>query len=621
MSVRIEDRVYRCPQDLAVTPTKLNRIIIVGSCLMAGWPDVVAKETPGCPSDFFLLNNAGELPSEPLHPIREYDFQLIQIPLRTVLPDSSYFRLSYHDRDAYEKLFEDARERMAQFLAAALRWNVEHGILTFVSNFLVPQQNAVGRLMPRYDLRNPVYLVERLNQELSELLSRCVNVFLFDYDQIMATFGRRHFQDDIYLHTGHASALTDGSYELDQQRLERTETPRSYYPTKVYEYMQYAWAELVAMYRTVQRTDEVKLVIVDIDDTLWRGVAAEETTADPALAMEGWPLGVIEALGCLKRRGVLLAIVSKNDEERVIPIWKRLVGNRLLLEDFAVRKIDWRPKADNIEEMLGELGLLPKSVVFIDDNPVERAAVKAAFPAIRTMGPTPYIWRRILLWSSETQVADITAESATRSEMVRAQVERETQRKQLTRQEFLNSLDLRVRLFTIDSLSHAQFARSLELINKTNQFNTTGKRWTLEEAMSFFAAGGQFYSFEAEDRFTHYGNIGVVVVQGTHLVQFVMSCRVLGMEVETAAIAGILRIGANGGAREYSATLRHTEANLPCRNLYQRCGFTSAGDETWRPTSTTILAFPSHILLSVETANGGARTLINPVFPARAEAG
>src|SRR5437762_11667216 len=120
----------------------------------------------------------------------------------------------------------------------------------------------------------------------------------------------------------------------------------------------------------------------------------------------------------LKQRGVLLGIVSKNDEDRARAIWQRIYGNLIRLEDFAVRKIKWQPKADNIEAILEEANLLPKSVVFVDDNPVERAAVKAAFPDIAGLGRNPYLWRRILLWAPETQVAAITTASAARTELV-----------------------------------------------------------------------------------------------------------------------------------------------------------------------------------------------------------
>ena len=138
--------------------------------------------------------------------------------------------------------------------------------------------------------------------------------------------------------------------------------------------------------------------------------------------------------------------------------------------------------------------------------------MKAAFPEIRVFGPNPLLCgRRILLWSAETQVSSITAESAARTEMVHAQVERERQRQQMSRQDFLASLSLAVNLIDIADMDHPGFPRVLELINKTNQFNTTGKRWTRRRCAPP-SPPGRNCAFEVEDRFPRYGLVGVIVV-------------------------------------------------------------------------------------------------------------
>jgi len=304
----------------------------------------------------------------------------------------------------------------------------------------------------------------------------------------------------------------------------------------------------------------------------------------------------------LKRRGILLGIVSKNDEERVRGIWQRIYRNLIRLDDFAVRKINWQPKADNVEAILAEVNLLPNSVVFIDDNPVERAAIKAAFPEMRVLGPNPYLWRRILLWAPETQVATITAESAARTDMVQKQVEREGQRKRLSRADFLASLEIRAALHEIASSSDGRFARTLELINKTNQFNTTGKRWNLQEFTGFFRDGGRCFVLDVTDCYTAYGIVGVLLASGNDIIQFVMSCRVVGMDIEIAAVAGVLQALAARGSGEAGAALIHTPANLLCRDLWERCGFAPAGADRYVRAADAPLAVPPHIELRVDTA-------------------
>jgi FkbH-like protein len=154
-----------------------------------------------------------------------------------------------------------------------------------------------------------------------------------------------------------------------------------------------------------------------------------------------------------------------------------------------------------------------------------------------------------------------------------------------------------VNLIDITDIDHPGFPRALQLINKTNQFNTTGKRWTKQECMPAVATGTRFIAFDVEDRFTGYGIVGVVVVRESHIVQFVMSCRVVGMEVEIAALSEILRAIHEGGFGSARASLEETELNLLCRDLYERCGFNGGGDEWIRPVMP-LLEKPSHIRIT-----------------------
>lgn len=596
----VGDAEFRCPADLAISDTAPKRVLVIGSCLSAAWPMVAESRHPGCVADHLLVNNIAQLPERMPAAPEAYDFHVIQIPLRQLMREGMYFSLPYSDPAAFERLFETVRARLADMLSEWLRWNQQHGILTFVCNFLVPQQNPLGRVLPRYDLRNFVYFIEKLNQALDEELQPYKNAYLFDLDQIVSTYGRRHFQDDAVWTIAHGAGLSDADWEEDQGRLEPLDKMSRYYPLMTGQFVHHAWTELLAMVRTIGQADMVKLVLVDLDDTLWRGVAAEE--AEPSsMSREGWPLGFAEALMFLKKRGVLLGIVSKNDEERVRGIWQRIYGNLIRLEDFAVRKINWQPKADNIEAILEEVNLLPKSVVFTDDNPVERAAVKAAFPEMRVLGPNPYLWRRILLWAPETQVAAITAESAARTEMVQKQVERETQKKRLSREDFLASLEVRASLGEIASTADPRFARTFELVNKTNQFNTTGKRWTQQEFAAFFRDGGRCFVLDVADRFTAYGLVGVLLVMRNDIVQFVMSCRVVGMDVEIAAVAGVLQAIRAPGVMEVGAGLVETPANLLCRDLWARCGFVAANPQAYRRDANLPLATPAHIALRLES--------------------
>ena len=211
----ISNAEYRCPTDLRLNETRLNRVMVIGSCLSGSWPEILESRHPGCVADHFLVNNSTVLPEAPPHPAEEYDFHVVQIHLRKIMREHEYFRLADADPAAAARLFETARGRLSDWLAELMRWNQAHGILTFVCNFLVPQQNPMGRLLPRYDLRNFVHFVEKLNEALAEEVRRYNNAYFFDVDQILSTYGRRYFQDDAVWTIAHGAALSDGDWEED----------------------------------------------------------------------------------------------------------------------------------------------------------------------------------------------------------------------------------------------------------------------------------------------------------------------------------------------------------------------------------------------------------------------
>ena len=583
---------YLAPDDLTVTEAHPKRIAMIGSCLLDQWR-LHERNPSGCAVDFFLINNMARLPALDREQIRAWDFQLVQLPLRGVLQDHPFWRLAYGDVEGHRALLERAKQTIDAFLAVQTTWNREHGLLTFVCNFLVPQKNPDGALFPRHDLRNPQYVVQQLNEHLERAVRASPNAYVLDLDQIASILGKRSLQDDTLLQLAHGALMDPWGY--NSGRLEPLFPMTDYYGLSARaEFVDAVWAELVSMYRTVRQLDPVKLVVVDLDDTLWHGVSGDMADVGPEM-ISNWPLGLAEALMFLKRRGVLLAVCSQNEERRIREIWPKIFGPRMSLDDFAAVAVNWRPKAENMTAMLRELNLLARNVVFIDDNPVERAAMRQAFPEMRILGRHPYYLRRVLLWSSETQVVSVTEESARRTEMVQAQLSREAQRSAMSRNEFLARAAPRAALFELRSAEHPRFARCLELINKTNQFNTTGERRTREEIEDLFREGGTLFFFEAADAFAIYGLVGVVLVRGAAIEQWAMSCRVLGYGLEEAVMARLVERLRRDAPVAVTGRLVETAQNFPCRDLFSRTGFTAAGGGLWRLPDTATLAVPAHV--------------------------
>jgi len=584
---RAEMSSFYVPSDLSVTPLRIGRVMLLGGCMFSGWQEVLRGTHPEVAVEHAPFDYSGAFSGAD----EACDMRLVHLPLRYLYPEAIVMQARYDDLASYEQALARAFRTLRRLIGGLSGASRDRP--TFFLNYPMPQRSAMGRLMPRYDPRNPSFYIQRLNRQLSDLADEYPGGHILDLEQIAGAFGRRFVQDDAFWLFGHGGMIGDFDAERDGGRLEQSLPLSQVYSFDVEGFIAEAWQEAFAMLRTLRGIDRVKMICIDLDDTLWRGVLAEAEldAIDPGI-VEGWPMGFAEALMILKQRGILLAIISKNDEQRAGQIMERLFVGRLTMQDFAIRKINWRPKSENMAEAIREANILPEAVVYIDDNPVERAAMKMALPQVRTLEAPHIDWRRILLWSPETQVAAISSESAARTKMVQAQVVRERDRAEMQSDDFLVQLGVVIALRTIESDADAQFPRALELVNKTNQFNTTGARWTHEQARDHFAGGGKWWAFSVRDRYTSYGLVGVVVLDGSHLRQFVMSCRVFGLQVEQAAIGAIE--AEEGGPLQ--AALIATERNGPCQHVYRSVGWAKQGDLWVSPGASPK---PSHIAVEI----------------------
>jgi FkbH-like protein len=587
--------LYRTPIDLQMTPDSGLSFLVVGGCLAQAFPVVAGMINSSFRGDCILLNNFDSLPEIPPEHASQYDFQIIHIPLRSIM-GSAYFRLP-DDVAEHEKFLQQTQDYLARYLAGAAKLNTDRKLLTFVLGFLVPQQNQMGRFQPRYDLRNVMHFIERLNIFLAAEVAKLENAYFVDIDQVSASIGKKSCQDDTVWSFTHGTTLSDGDHDYDLNRIEPPPSMQHHYSARWLEFFEALLHEIFAMYRTLKQHDAVKLVAVDLDDTLWRGVAAEGTLG----VLEGWPMGFIETLLILKKRGILLAIVSKNDEQFIRSNWDHIVQGRIALTDFAVHKINFCSKAENLAEILHEVNLRPQNAVMIDDNPTERAAVQQGLPGVRVLGGHLYYLKRILLWSAETQQPALTQESERKTEMVHAQLQRESVRKALSQEEFLRTLQLRVSLSVLHDTKNLHMIRALELFNKTNQFNTTGERYTLEQCHQHFAAGRELYVIQAEDRFTQYGLIGAAWVYQNCVNHVVMSCRALGLGIEDTFLAYLANRLVRQNVTQMFGQLQPTDANTACRQFFSRNGFTLLPDNPilWSRPSAASLFAPRHVCLSV----------------------
>ncbi len=332
-----------------------------------------------------------------------------------------------------------------------------------------------------------------------------------------------------------------------------------------------------------------KCVIVDLDGTLWPGVLAETGSPfawTPEISGHnsyiGLYFGFHEALKALKRRGILLACVSKNDEALVRELWTypdHYPRERLLSpDDFVTWRVNWQDKPSNIMSIAEELGFALDAFVFIDDHPVERERVRQELPAVDVLGEDPFALRRVLLSDPRFQVLKLTEESAARTDLVKAQLGRERQ-KATAGDDFLASLDV---VTTFEQPQDGPtLARVTELFQRTTQFNTTGRTFS-ESELARHAQARHVFVAHCRDRFGDYGLVAAAVLDGAEITAFAMSCRVIGLKVEHEFLSFILDTIADRQG-EVLARIIETSRNGPVRHLYADNGFTHDG-ETWRKT-------------------------------------
>jgi len=343
---------------------------------------------------------------------------------------------------------------------------------------------------------------------------------------------------------------------------------------------------------TVTGIGRKKCIILDLDGTLWPGVLAE--TGSPfawtpeisgAFSYIGLYFGLHEALRSLKKRGIVLACVSKNDEASVRELWKypeHYPRQRLLTpDDFVTWRVNWDDKVGNIRSIAEELGFALDTFLFIDDSPVERDRVRARLPEVEVWGEDMFGLRRRLLNDPRLQLPIITAEAAARSTLVKAQIERQQLRTETTDEaRYLESLQIQCRIEGLTPTSE-RLERVEELFQRTTQFNTTGRKFSAAELAALAGnPAARLFALDVSDRFGHHGLVGAAVIQDAEIQGLVVSCRALGMGVEHTFLRHILDT-LKADAAGVRGRIVPSSRNIPVRNLYRDNGFSESAPGLW----------------------------------------
>jgi FkbH-like protein len=374
-----------------------------------------------------------------------------------------------------------------------------------------------------------------------------------------------------------------------------------------------AAADIAAAWRSVSGAAR-KLVVLDLDNTLWGGVVGDD-------GWEGLRLGGHDAVGeafvdfqrglkSLQRRGVLLGIASKNEEHVALEAIDRHASMVLRRDDFVGWRIDWNDKGANIAALAADLNLGLQSVVFIDDNPHERARIRDALPEVLVPDwpedPAEFVKALASLRCFDT--AAVTAEDRDRTAMYAAEQQRAAMRTEVgSLDDWLQDLGIVVR---VEPLGPANLPRATQLLNKTNQMNLRTRRMTSSELATWPEPGRRTtWCVSVSDRLGDAGLTGIVSVeadgQEAELVDFVLSCRVMGRRVEDTMLHLACLQAAQLGAGRLTATLVPTEKNAPCARFFEAGPLVRQPDGSYVVDLTAPAALPAAISLELVESAGG----------------
>ena len=342
-----------------------------------------------------------------------------------------------------------------------------------------------------------------------------------------------------------------------------------------------------------------KVLALDCDNTLWGGIVGEDGLGGIAIG-QTFPGSAFRDFQLtakrLKEQGVLLAIVSKNEHADVLEVFEKHDEMVLRPDDIAAWRVNWEPKPDNLASIAEELNLGLDSFVFVDDSDHEVASVRSRLPMVHTLQvpEEPAELPSLVPSSGLFRMRSISAEDRARTDMMLAEQARNTERAEMSQEEFLESLGLWVEVF---DAGEEHLARVTQLINKTNQFNLTTKRRTEAEVSALLDDDDyRVAALRVGDRFGDYGITGVSIVerQGEHaeIDTFLMSCRVLGRGVETAFLSNVVA----GEQERVLGRYLPTQKNAQVADFYERHGFDDAGEDgSFEIAAESAPEIPNHL--------------------------
>jgi len=503
------------------------------------------------------------------------DLIFLIIDSRIILEDSFYFS-NINSEDEKKKFTSKKFDEINNLIKIISKKSQSKIVIT---NFTIPTYTSLGIYESKIEYGTKEIILD-LNKKLKVLSKNIDSCYVYDFNSFVTKFGEKNVIDYKKMYYGDIKINFD------------------IIPHLIYEFLSYV-KPILGLNK--------KCIVLDLDNTLWGNIIGED-------GFEGIKIGPYtegrsfvefqKVIKSLSENGIILAINSKNNQKDAMKAINEHPHMILREQDFSCMKINWNDKISNMKEISNELNIGLDSIVFFDDDPVNRELIRMSMPEINTieLPEDPSTYAEILRNLNDFNTLKITKDDTERKKMYSQEQNRqklESNTENLN--EYLKKLDIKIKIKLDNKIA---ISRISQLILKTNQFNLTTKRYQEEQIKEFVEDETMIVGCsEVEDKFGENGitNVFIIKTKSNEWIidTFLLSCRIMGRGIEEGIIGKILEIAKQKGIEKITATFIPTEKNKPAENFLKNYGFKKE-NENWVFLLKNKIKIPDHLQVELK---------------------
>lgn len=486
-----------------------------------------------------------------------FDIFFIDLKFEDIFPDFNNYQFNLTEKKA-EELISSFYNYMTSLLDS-IRNNYKSNVI--ISNFTSNADKIESSLMnslkvSRYDL------IYKANNTLKKILSKYSQTYFYDFYTFSLNHGFKNFLD------AKMAYLAAVPIKIEYQSK-----------------LAYSFSNTIQSILQVPK----KCLVCDLDNTLWGGVLGEDGYENIQLG-DSFPGNIYKdfqkSILNLREIGIFIAIASKNNKDEVISFMQNNKDCLIKKNHISVLKINWKDKANNIREIASELNIGLDSIVFFDDSKHEREWVKSQLPEVNVIEvPTsPVDYKKALLESNFFNKFSLSEEDKIRPNLFEIDKKRIlSMHKFKNINDYIISLKIKVLL---SPLKNQNMNRTVQLINKTNQFNLTTKRYNENDLLLLQKKKFDVFTIRVIDKFGDSGLTGVLILEPLQdrvwkIDTFLLSCRVLGRNIEKAIINFLSKKLLKKNAEAIYGEFFPTKNNIIAKDFYDNLKFTKKSSTLW----------------------------------------